>query len=193
MSGDNQENAFWEKVNKIIENYCDDRVPKCIEHMLNFCGYNHSLSLENFSVKNLSEIEECIRKTFPISIKNFDCTRYGCPIAHYKHQNVFKILPGHRTLILTMAEYISRYHQEKLQESCHSFLRRNIETHSGFSKIMKEMIQAALNRDHDTKNKSEYTDIMKYFGTFVFNMAGRACYSFLYKNLPLPSTSSVCE
>lgn len=193
MDGHSQENVFWEKVNKVMGEYGGERVPKCVQFILRCCGYNRTLSLENFCNKNLSDIEECIRKFFSIAIKNFDCTSHGCPIAHYKHQNVFKILPGHRTMITSLAEYINRYHQKKLQENCHSFLRKNIETHSGFSKIMKEMIQAAVESDQGSKNKSQYTDVMKYFGTYVFNMAGRACYNFLCKNLPLPSASSVCE
>lgn len=193
MSENIQENPFWAKVNEIIEGYCEERVPKCVQYILNCCGYNHSMSWYKFTIEHLSEIEEHIRKFCPIAIKNFDCPSHGCPIAHYKRQNVFKILPGHRTMIISMAEHINRYYQTKPQEHSHSSLHKNIETHSGFTKIMKEMIKAAVESDQGSKNKVQYTDVMKYFGTFVFNMAGRACYKFLCKNLPLPSVSSVCE
>lgn len=191
MSGNTQENGFWAKVDKIIEDCCEERVPKCVQNILNCSGYNHSLSLENFSIESLFEIEKIIRKLYHSSIRKFDCTQHGCPTAHYKDQRVFEVLPGHRDLIISMAKHVNQYQEKTLQRIHCSTLRENIESHPGFSQIMKEIIQAEIENHQVPKNDLQYTDIMRYFATLTFNMCGRSCYEVLQKNLPFPSVSTI--
>lgn len=193
MSRSTQENVFWLKVNRIVEEYCGDSVPKCVQEILNSCGFNHSLSLENFSDEYLSQIEDHMRKFSQNTIKKFDCTHHGCPIAHYKDQKIFKLLPGHRMLITSMAKCINQNRQRTVLKTSDATLLKNIETHSGLSRIMKGMIQTGIENSHRPKNKFEYTDTIKYFATYIFNMCGRSCYSVLYKNLPFPAFSTVCK
>lgn len=92
MSKNIQENEFWSKVNRIIEECSGECVPKCTEQILSYCGYSHPLSFEKFSDESLSQIEAHIRKSFQNQIKKFDCTLHGCLTAHYKDQNIFKLL-----------------------------------------------------------------------------------------------------
>lgn len=193
MSGGTQENTFWSKVNKIVEEYCEDSIPKCVQEILSSCGFNHPLSLEKISDECLSQIEDHMRKFSQNTIKKFDCTHHGCSIAHYKDQKIFKLLPGHRMLIISMAKCVNQNLQKTVLKTSDAMLLKNIETHPGLSKIMKGMIQTGMDNSQRPKNKFEYTDTIRYFATYVFNMCGRSCYSVLYKNLPLPAFSAVCK
>lgn len=189
MSQDTQENEFWSKANRIVEKCSGQCVPKCVQEILNCCGFNHLLSWTNFSDENLSEIVEYVRKFSHDKIKKFDCTRHGCTIAHYKNQKEFDLLPGHRNLIAEVAKYINK----DLQENIHLPVPgETIKTHLGSTKMMEEMIQTDIT-NRGSKHCSTYSEIMKYFATYLFIMCGRSCYDFLYQNLPLPSISTVCK
>lgn len=193
MSGNIQEKAFWSKVNRIVEECSGERVPKCIEQILSCCGYSHPLSFEKFANESLSEIEEHMRKSSQSTIKRFDCTLHGCLIAHYKDQKVFKLLPGHRIFINSMVKCIDLCHQKISHGNTCENLYETIEKHSGLSVIMKEMIQAAMKNAQVSKTHAQYSDIMKNFATYVFILSGRSCYEVLNKNLPFPSTSTICK
>lgn len=192
MSGNIQENSFWSKVNEIVEKCSGERVPKCIEQILSCCGYNHPLSFEKFSNESLSQVEDHMRKSPQNTIKRFDCTLHGCLIAHYKDQKLFKLLPGHRILITSIVKCIDQYHQKISQENSHAVLCEIIKKHAYLSVVMKELIQGAMKNEQLSKNQAQYSDITRHFATYVFILCGRSCYEVLNKNLPFPSTSTVC-
>lgn len=186
MSENIQEEVFWSKVNKIVEECSGERIPKCIEQILSCCGYSHPLSFENFSNESLSQIENHMRKSSQSTIKRFDCTLHGCLTAHYNDQKVFKFLPGHRIFINSMVKCIGQ--KSSLENLCET-----IEKHSGLSVIMKEVIQGAIKNEQAPKNHAQYSDIVKNFAIYVFLLCGRSCYEVLYKNLPFPSPSTICK
>lgn len=182
MSQGNEE-TFWSKVNNIIENSSGQKVPKCIEEILNCCGYNHPLSWENFSCESLAEIENCMRSFNQSKIQKFDCSLHGCPTAHYKDQKLFKLLPGHRTLITAIVKCVDQNHEKNSDE---------LPLATKSSVIMKEFIKSAIENERSANNNT-YSDVMRNFATYIFNMSGRSCYNVLYKNLPLPSIATVCK
>lgn len=195
MSGGIQEDAFWSKVNQLLKECSGECVPKCIQVILNCCGFNHPASWRNFSDGSISEINEHMRKFSRRNVRKLlvDCTLHGCPTAHYKNldeKNVFTLLPGHRVLITEIAKCIEQDRQNIVDEN---FCATLLKTYPDFSLMMKEIIQSAIGNSQVSKYFSRYTDIMKYFATYVFNMCGRSCYTFLYKNLPLPSPTTVCK
>lgn len=57
---------------------------------------------------------------------------------------------------------------------------------------MRELIQTALQKENSGKNITRYSDIIRYFATYIFILCGRSCYEVLNKNLPLPSIPTVC-
>lgn len=190
MSDDKQANTFWSKLNRIVEERSGECIPKCVQEILNCCGYDHPSSWSNFSDENLSQIVQHIRMFSQNSIKKLDCTRDGCPIAHYKNQKLFTLLPGHRKLITEVAKYID---QNREKTSHLPVPPGTNESHSALSKMMNEMIQTGIENSQVSKHLSHYTDIMTYFSTYLFIISGRSCYDFLQKNLPLPSSRTICK
>lgn len=201
------ENTFWSKTKEIIENSTNQNIPSCVQHILNRCGYNHFLSWKIFSTDDLSIIEDWMRKPNNISsIRNFNCTLQMCTVAHYKDQTNFELIPGHRSLIISIAEclkeHISKGHDQYMQaearKNIQPFLYENpdffckiVEEHPGFSVILKQIIVTAITNERRPKNHAVYSDMMKHLATYLFCQSGRSCYTFLYKNLPLPSISTV--
>lgn len=68
-----------------------------------------------------------------------------------------------------------------------------VENHPSLPVILKEMIKTALRNAEYVKNHAQYSDIIRYFATYIYIIGGRSCYEVLYENLPLPSVSTVCK
>ena len=68
-----------------------------------------------------------------------------------------------------------------------------IEKEAGFSVILKELILTAIHNGNLSKNNAEYSDIIRYFSTYIYLIGGRSCYEVLSQNLPLPSRSTICK
>lgn len=171
---------FWSGVEKII----GECIPKCIQQTLTKCGYSSLLCLKTICVKEIDEIEKHVDLNCSSLIQTFTCSH----AEFYKKQHTFRLLPGHRQFILTMAKTLDEHYKSKSESAV---LSKAIENNSCFSVIMKELIKTALENGKYEKNNYQYSDIVRYFATYIFIMCGRASYTVLCKNLPLPSITTI--
>lgn len=172
----------WEN----LEKYLGENVPVCIKKILTSCGYNTLISLQSITSDSIARIESHINENCTDVIHELDC----CYHDFYKAQKTFKFLPGHYDFLINLAKYIDN----SSNVECDYFnLMKSVKNHSGFSKIMKELIFTSLQNDAVSKNNACYSDIVRYFATYIFTLCGRSCYEVLYQNLPLPSISTICK
>lgn len=171
---------FWPNVEKIV----GESIPKCIQEILTACGYSNLLSLKTLSVESIAQIDKHVNVNCRDLIQNLSCSH----AEYYKTQHTFQLLPGHRQLIIAMGKAIDQ-HFENHDESEYELLTKAIEKNSCFSVVMKELMKTALR--NELKNKAQYSDIVRYFATYIFILCGRSCYTVLCKNLPLPSITSI--
>lgn len=59
--------------------------------------------------------------------------------------------------------------------------------------VLQAMIQSYQQNARNDKFHAQYNDLIRYFATYVFLLAGRSCYEFLKSNIALPSTKTVRE
>lgn len=86
----------WSKIDEIFAT-TGDAMPKCIKKNLIACGYDTLMSMKNISVESVNEIENEINTNARHLIQQFDC----CYNEFYKKQSTFKLLQGHKDLILS--------------------------------------------------------------------------------------------
>lgn len=188
-----------------VEKLCKESLPSCVKKILSWSGYNTILSLQAISSESLLQIETHINIHCLGMIKNLDC----CYSEFYSEQKLFKLLPGHQDLILEVAKVIKCQLHDQLSQNSHFSHESNkrvtcgvsvknaydfneyIKKHCGLSTIMKELIQTALKNSKSHKNHAEYSDILRFFATYIFLLCGRSCYKVLCDNLPFPSISTV--
>lgn len=168
---------FWSKIEELI----GDPIPICVKKIITACGYSAIFSIKNITLESVEQIENHVNVYARDLIQKLDC----CHHEFYKDQDVFKFLPGHRDLILTLPKFVVQMlHPDK-------YLIQVVEQYPGFSMILRELIKMAIQNDKLPKNKAQYSDTIRYFATYIFLLCGRSCYDVLYKNLSLPSTSSI--
>lgn len=190
---------FWLKVEEII----GENIPMCIKKILLSCGYDTMLSLQNISLGTVERIEKHVNEHICNIAQEFDC----CHKDFYMKQTVFKFLPGHCDLLITLSRVLSNSTCNREQDPVYQLDHgRNIEpkyeslhftntikNHPSLSVILKELIMTAVRNGLKGNTNSQYTDVIRYFATYIYIIGGRACYEVLYKNLPLPSVSTVCK
>lgn len=59
--------------------------------------------------------------------------------------------------------------------------------------MLSKLIESANTNRNKSKNAYQYDDIVKNFATYIFLLCGRTCYETLNKNLPIPSTKTICR
>lgn len=184
---------FWSKIEQIV----GESIPMCIKKILLCCGYDTMLSLENISVETVNRIEKHVNEHLRHIVQEFDC----CHGTFYKEQTTFKFLPGHCDLLITLSRTLSKLDSNSKTQNelmcdplnqAFNFVQA-IEHHPNLSIILKELIKTALRNAKYDKHNAQYTDIVRYFATYIYIIGGRSCYEVLYKNLPLPSVSTVCK
>lgn len=62
-----------------------------------------------------------------------------------------------------------------------------------YSVILTELLKTANNNFNKSKHAYQYNAIVRYFSTYVFLLCSRRCYETLNKNLPIPSTKTICK
>lgn len=164
----------------LLEENLGETLPSCVKVFLSICGYDTFISLKGISVNNLTEIEEYISGNGNDAIRDLVC----CHAEYYQKQNRFKLLPGHRALILELPKY------SVIPEMSSSNTRLPNAT---FSLILQKLIQTAESNANKDKFHSSYSDVIRFYATYVFLLCGRRGYELLRNNLPLPSTKTVCK
>lgn len=73
----------------------------------------------------------------------------------------------------------------------------NIQRKSGavyeYSVVFNQMVDVLERNQGKSKNARQYNDAIKQFSTYIFLLCGRICYETLSKNLPMPSTKTICK
>lgn len=133
----------WDKVEKAI----GETLPACIKKILSACAYETLVSLNGISLKSVESIEEHINNSCQTTIQDLDC----CYSDYYKNQEKFKLLPGHRDLLLALSKLNLCDSSEYQQKSKFSF-------------IMQEMINTAM--DNAKRDDNRYSDFIRFFATY---------------------------
>lgn len=156
-------------------------LPPCVHKILNYSAYDSLNVLKELNEEKIVEIEKFISDNKDI-VNSLEC----CHSEKYKQQKNFKFLPGHRAILLSV--------QKKILEDFESEKKLNIDTRSNseFSVILNELIKSANINCVRSKNQSTYTDAIKYFCTYIYLLSGKSAYETLQRNLPIPSTKTIC-
>lgn len=178
-----------------LENYSRNEVPICLKVLLWKCGYDTILSLKYINEESIAEIEEHVQKyKEKILFDESDMSEY---LDDYKKQNIFKFLPGHRSILLDLLQSISGMQSQNALH-CHNNTNMmtnaessNDEMTTEYSVILNELINTARRNKNKSKNAYQYDDTVKHFSTYIFLLCGRTCYETLSKNLPMPSTKTI--
>lgn len=175
-----------------LENFVGHNVPMFLKLLLWKCGFDSMISIKQISSVQIGKIEEYIQtkgnqKLFEILLELDD---NDSSVMVYKNQQIFEFLPGHRETLLSLQSNI-----EKMQSKhvCETKCYGEVTDTSKYSVILTELIKSAENNSNKSKHAYHYNDIIKYFSTYIFLLCGRTCYETLNKNLPIPSTKTICK
>lgn len=159
-------------------------LPLCIKKFLSFCAFNSFNTLKELNAQKISEIEQCVSEYGQALLGELDC----CHSKTYKNQTTFRLLPGHRALLLDLPNHMQN----------HDFIQNdqgNIQKQSydNIYPLLSELVKTAEENAHKSKHLATYSDKIRYFFTYIYLMSGRSCYETLYQNLPIPSIKTICE
>lgn len=160
----------------------ESELPVCLKKILSFTAYDCVNSLRLLDAEKVAEIERYVSEFGRCIIDNLDC----CHSDKYKNQKTFKFLPGHRSILMSLPQKIEINNDKKLDQ----LKEKNSDV---YSVILTQLIDTAQINAKKPKNKAIYSDIIRNFSTFIYLMSGRACYEVLHRNLPIPSTKTVCK
>lgn len=160
-----------------LENMIGEIVPNCLKFFLSLCAYDSISSIQNITLESIRDIERHMNSRLE-EVQQLDC----CHANAYKTQNIFKLLPGHKTFLLSMSTY----------KKVNIYSSENQELHTQFP-VLNALVRNSIQNEANHKNHANYDDLIRYFGTYVYLMAGRSCYEFLRLNLGLPSAKTVCK
>lgn len=178
-----------------VEKFVGHEIPKCIKVILLACGYDSLLSLKQITSERIDEMEHYIEKKKEKIISKLDDGGDVDIVNEYKNQNQFKFLPGHRSIILDIANDIKDMQVQQESQSKHlaNVIEENSDEQIEYSVILSQLIETAERNKNKSKYANCYTDTIKYFSTYIFLLCGRTCYETLYRNLPIPSTKTICK
>lgn len=170
--------SIWSEIEKNI----GDKFPPCVKKILNFSAYDSFSVLKELNEQKILEIEQYISDCGQTILNELNC----CHSQKYRNQQQFKFLPGHRAILLSLPG--------KIPKIVENDDKKNVPQSNGeFSVILNELIKTAEINNHKFKNHAEYSDIIRFFFTYVYLMSGKSAYETLQRNLPIPSTKTICK
>lgn len=152
-------------------------MPNCIKVVLGLSGFDTIFSLYKIDVGEISKIEKHVNAHRMHDIQELRC----CHSEFYSARQQFKFLPGHVAILLALPKYAINFmiSQDKLVlNDNHPF-------------ILNEMIKTANSNMYTDQNHASYSDVIRFFATYVFLLCGRSCYLMLRENLPFPSVKTI--
>lgn len=182
-----------------LEKFVGHKVPLFLKLILWKCGYDNIISLKYISMDSIEKLEKYIQdnntKLFPEILEKLvefhDCDD---TITIYKEQSNFQFLPGHRSTLSSLPDIIKKKQTKLLNFQSNENVTDDCDRMTlEYSTIMKELIQSAKTNSNKSKHAYTYSDIIKYFSTYIFLLCGRTCYETLNRNLPIPSTKTICK
>lgn len=162
-----------------INNIGDEEIPKCVQFILNETGFNTKWTLQALRLKHILQIEDYFNK-------NYDRLSYGLLGSIYENVFPFKITPGHCALIESLPENVKQMKSGDLKVSNHLCSNH-------FSTVLKLLIESSENNDGRSIKARRFSEHVQYFSTYIYLMAGRACYETLAANMPMPQPNTICE
>lgn len=155
--------------------FLGEEIPNDILIILENSGFDSLFLLETIDENDLSEIEEY-----------FKCNPSKLKGTTYEKMSDFKLKPGHRKFMLGLPKRIEKINEKKHTENA-------VAKHSDFAYIFKELIDVAASNSGKDPHGVRYTDLIRFFATYIYLHCGKQCYETLCANLPLPKASTVCK
>lgn len=174
-----------------LEQFIGDVIPKSLKVLLESFGYDSLLSLKQITIEKIDQLEQFIQSKKGIVLRKLDGINDAAAVV-YKEQENFVFLPGHRDIMLNFPKNIIDMQWSMHTQSTFE-ISENHEQQAEYSHILTQMIKTANMNMNKSKQANQYTDDIKYFSTYIFLLCGRACYDTLSRNLPIPSTKTICE
>lgn len=182
-----------------FENCVGQNVPMFLKLLLWKTGYDSMVSIKQISTHTIRSLEQFVQKrknqilsdvfrTLELSGGN------DHSLNDYKEQEVFEFLPGHRTILLSLRHKIECMQSQAVDLTAVD--NENVENMiqgAKYSIVLREFMKTADKNWNKSKPAHRYNDVVKYFSTYIFLLCGRTCYETLNKNLPMPSTKTICE
>lgn len=188
----------WGKLEKCL----GYEVPMCLKLIMWKSGYDSLLSVKQMCEENILKVEKYVQKNrtkiLPLLDDKIDTVEY-------KKQKIFEFLPGHRCILMDLPKSIKKMQSELLANDMIYDMTHTVENMdcgnndmsteylTEYSIILRELINTAKKNHKKSKHGYQYNDTIKYFSTYIFLLCGRTCYETLNKNLPIPSTKTICE
>lgn len=164
----------FKKLISLIENQNDDKIPESVVYILYNTGFDTKAALKNISEESIKAIEEYLND-------NFDELIAGLP--DYRRNRPFKILPGHRALILSVPQLMIKTETKTVKNDSKSS--------SAFSFVLKWLIDTAENNSGKEPKARRFQKNLQLFATYLYLMCGKSCYETLSANLPIPQAQTV--
>lgn len=177
-----------------LEQFIGDEIPHSLKIILQMSGFDLLLNLKYITSEKIDSLEQFMQ----MKKENFHSKLDGIhdmAAIEYKKQERFEFLPGHRDVLLKMPKFIKDMHfvnNGNTKNPAKNDLPK-VESSVEYSHILTQMINVANMNKNKPKQAKLYTDVIKYFSTYIFLQCGRACYETLSSNLPMPSTKTICE
>lgn len=193
--------TFWNE----LETRMGSNFPEVIKHVLRASGFENVLVLRDITEDDIAIIERFV---------NDNCAKwwkkYRKVEKDYSASRDFCFLPGHKKILFEMAKFLRNNpsHAKNCDESVNQEDDRpghrnnddiastdNLpiirERMAEYSVIMKQLIDSAEKNHNIPSQGRRYGEILKYFCTYVYMLAGKFAYENLYANLSVPAYSSI--
>lgn len=166
----------WSKIESII----GEPLPCCVKKILDYCAFDTLLSIELLNDEHIKNIEEYVSKERKI-LYELTCD-HG---REYQKHPLFKFLPGHRILLIDLPTHVKMLREKNTEiTGIHD---------SRFSVVLNELVNTATSNSKVDKHHARYSEELRYVATYTYLQGGKSCYEFLNRNLPFPSTKTICK
>lgn len=163
----------------LIENIIGKELPLCLKKFLNSSGYDSLFSVEQLCDDGISEIERHLQNNSDV-LNELNC----CYSEIYKNQKLFKLLPGHRAILRVIPKFAAQLRKEPVEP-------RPISAENTHSVILSDLINTSDANSKRDPHHAVYSDLNRFFFTYIYILCGKLCYETLRKNIPIPSTKTI--
>lgn len=144
-----------------------------IINILTRSGFDSKVALSCLNLDSIIEIEQYANED-----------RSVLEGTSYQNMKTFMFKPGHKIVILNLAEQIKILQKSEDDGNSHGKM-------SDFSIVLKTFIDTAESNLEKDPRGFRYNEINRYFSTFVYLFCGKACYETLSANLPIPQACTI--
>lgn len=106
----------------------------------------------------------------------------------YRVDRKFKFLPGHKALLLNLPKQVEKHINNDNQIDGGSENQENL---CKFSLVLQKLIETATTNADKHANAARFSEVIKYFATYIHLICGKACYQTLCANLPIPKADTI--